>query len=181
MRIGSQAVLVIMRLRQTIAPSGYGYCPESKLPEPRLFSSSGRGPSPPCPVVEQSCAAVAPENEPMRSSRYVLPQDLDTAIKQLSDQELDKLATAVLEERARRRKTPVAEGGPTATTRRSRGGYAASGQSECCFGSVQSWRVPNANCPRIRHFQIGCPENCGVTFQEAVILCVIDLEAVARD
>lgn len=47
----------------------------------------------------------------MRSSRYVLPQDLDTAIKQLSDQELDKLATAVLEERARRRKTPVAEGG----------------------------------------------------------------------
>jgi hypothetical protein len=37
------------------------------------------------------------------TSRYVLPQDIDTAIKQLTDRELDRLATAALEERARRK------------------------------------------------------------------------------
>jgi hypothetical protein len=37
-------------------------------------------------------------------SRYVLPQNLDVAIKQLDDQELDRLVSAALEERARRKK-----------------------------------------------------------------------------
>jgi hypothetical protein len=37
-------------------------------------------------------------------SRHVLPRDLDAAIKQLNDQELDRLVSAALEERSRRRK-----------------------------------------------------------------------------
>src|SRR5215813_6424383 len=36
--------------------------------------------------------------------RYVLPKDLDGAIKQLNDSELDRLISAALEERTRRRK-----------------------------------------------------------------------------
>jgi hypothetical protein len=50
------------------------------------------------------------------SSRYVLPQDLDAAIKQLDDQELDKLVSAALKERARRAKPFV----PEETQRRKR-------------------------------------------------------------
>src|SRR5690348_9538192 len=36
------------------------------------------------------------------SSRQVLPKDLNAAMKQLSDQELDRLVSAALEERSRR-------------------------------------------------------------------------------
>jgi hypothetical protein len=39
-------------------------------------------------------------------SQYVLPKDLDAAIRRLDDQELDRLASAVLEERARRSLVP---------------------------------------------------------------------------
>src|SRR5262245_16980714 len=42
-------------------------------------------------------------------SRYVLPKHLDAAIKQLNDQELDRLILAALEERTRRRKAPGPE------------------------------------------------------------------------
>jgi hypothetical protein len=46
------------------------------------------------------------------SSRHVLPADLPNAIKQLSDQELDQLLTAVLDEQKRRgRKLPVSNKG----------------------------------------------------------------------
>jgi hypothetical protein len=44
-------------------------------------------------------------------SRYVLPNDLNGAIRRLDDQELDRLASAVDEERSRRKKPPVAEEG----------------------------------------------------------------------
>jgi hypothetical protein len=40
------------------------------------------------------------------SSRYVLPKDLDTAIKHLDDQQLDRLVSVALEERARRKIPP---------------------------------------------------------------------------
>jgi hypothetical protein len=56
--------------------------------------------------------SAAPENIGSECPRYTLPTDLDAAIKYLDDQQLDRLATAVLEERARRRgsvrgKTPA--------------------------------------------------------------------------
>jgi hypothetical protein len=46
----------------------------------------------------------------IRESRYILARDLDAAIKQLDDQELDRLVSAVLEERARRKKPAALEG-----------------------------------------------------------------------
>jgi hypothetical protein len=61
----------IMSLRQTAAPLGYGYYPESGQGAEAILVLE-RGLSPSCPVGQPS-AAVAPESEPMRPSRYVLP------------------------------------------------------------------------------------------------------------
>jgi hypothetical protein len=49
------------------------------------------------------------------SSRLVLPKDLNKAIKELSDEELEQLITAALEERTRRKKIS-----PTKEIRRNR-------------------------------------------------------------
>jgi hypothetical protein len=80
----------------------------NRVLEPKQFSSWGREPSS-SPPPEQSSAAAKPENEAARPSRYVLPQDLNTAIKQLDDQELDRLVLAALSERSRRKKPPLSE------------------------------------------------------------------------
>jgi LysM repeat protein len=73
---------------------------------PNLFASLGRelsssSPSNP-PLVNR-------ETETASTSRYILPKDLDGAIRQLDDQELDRLVAAALEERARRKKPSVPE------------------------------------------------------------------------
>ncbi len=67
--------------------------------EPTLFSSWGREPSSSSPIVQSSKL----ETDAASPSRYSLPKNLDGAIKQLDDQQLDRLASAVLEERARRK------------------------------------------------------------------------------
>ena len=41
--------------------------------------------------------------------RYILPRDIDAAIKQLDDPDLDRLVLAALAERSRRKKPPLAE------------------------------------------------------------------------
>ena len=58
---------------------------------------------------ELSTAAGIPETDAVGPSRYVLPKDLHGAISHLDDQQLDRLVTAALEERSRRKKPPVAE------------------------------------------------------------------------
>src|ERR1700733_13877483 len=50
-------------------------------------------------------ASRGPELAP--TSRYVLPVDLEAAIKHLDDQELDRLVSAALEERNRRKRPLV--------------------------------------------------------------------------
>jgi hypothetical protein len=59
---------------------------------------------------DSASAAVIRETETASSSRHILPRDLDAAIKQLDDQELDRLVTSALEERARRKKPTALEG-----------------------------------------------------------------------
>jgi hypothetical protein len=59
---------------------------------------------------DSASAAVIPETETASSSRYILPRELNAAIKQLDDRELDRLVTAALEERARRKKPTALEG-----------------------------------------------------------------------
>jgi hypothetical protein len=82
----------------------------NRAPEPKLFSSWGRE-FPSSSSVAQSSAPVRTEADTATTSRYVLPQDLDTAIKQLTDRDLDRLATAALEERARRKTHSVSKEG----------------------------------------------------------------------
>jgi hypothetical protein len=80
----------------------------NRVPEPKLFSSWGRDPSTSSPI-QRSFVAISRDTETPRSSRYILPKDLDTAIQQLDDQELERLVSAALEERARRKKPSVSE------------------------------------------------------------------------
>ena len=74
----------------------------------------------------ESCSSAGPESPWSSSasketktaipSQYVLPSNLEEAIRQLPDEELDRLITAALEERARRKPPPV----PNETQRRKR-------------------------------------------------------------
>jgi hypothetical protein len=67
------------------------------------FSSTGQ------PSAASSSAAACCEAGMATPSRHVLPKDLDEAIRHLDDQQLDKLVSAVLEERTRRRGPALAE------------------------------------------------------------------------
>jgi|ERR1700730_6224574 hypothetical protein len=80
----------------------------NRVPEPKLFSSWGRDPSTSSPI-QRSSVAISRDTETPRSSRYILPKDLDTAIQQLDDQELERLVLAALSERSRRKKPPLSE------------------------------------------------------------------------
>ena len=82
----------------------------SRVPEPKLFSLWQRERSSSSPV-EQSSVAGRLEAKTARSSRYILPQGLNTAIQQLDDQELERLVLAALAERARRKKPPLPDQG----------------------------------------------------------------------
>jgi hypothetical protein len=86
---------------------------------PDLFSpSSGhdRNSSLDSPSADASTNAA---REPMSSRRHVLPSNLDTAIKQLDDEELDRLLSAVVAEQKRRGKSL-----PSSDERRLRSGAA---------------------------------------------------------
>jgi hypothetical protein len=79
----------------------------NRSPEPDLLAVLGSEPSSSSAHVSSS-AEVRRENPGVRSSRHVLPKNLNAAIRSLDDQELKRLLLAALEERARR-KLPVAE------------------------------------------------------------------------
>lgn len=67
----------------------------------------------------ESCSSAGPESpwsssasqetETAIPSRYVLPSNLEEAIRRLDDRQLDRLVSVALEERARRRQPLVAE------------------------------------------------------------------------
>jgi hypothetical protein len=61
------------------------------------FSSTGQ------PSAASSSAAARCETGMATISGYVLPKDLDEAIRHLDDQQLDRLVSAALEERTRRK------------------------------------------------------------------------------
>src|SRR6516162_7912875 len=74
-----------------------------------LDSSWSTGPASLWSSPVSSSAAASRETETAASSRYVLPKDIEAAIKHLDDQQLDRLVSVALEERARRKKPPVPE------------------------------------------------------------------------
>jgi hypothetical protein len=75
---------------------------------PDLFSTaSAPAPSLPSPDVPPSVPANAGGPAAASLRRHVLPKDLPAAIKQLDDQELDRLQAAVLAEQKRRGRKPA--------------------------------------------------------------------------
>ena len=97
---------MIVGARQMAAPLLHGYAP-NRLSVLDLLSSTG--PGSPSSSSANSSAATSRETEMAPSSRYVLPKDLDAAIRHLDDQQLDRLVAVALEERARRKTPPVPE------------------------------------------------------------------------
>jgi hypothetical protein len=55
----------------------------------------------------QSSVFATHDTEVKPTSRYVLPSDLEAAIRHLDDQQLEKIVSAALEERTRRKKPMV--------------------------------------------------------------------------
>jgi hypothetical protein len=80
-------------------------CRRCKSPVRDTASSAGQ----PSPVSSSanSPATASRETEMASPSRYILPKDLDAAIRHLDDQQVDRLVSAVLEERTRRKKPLV--------------------------------------------------------------------------
>jgi hypothetical protein len=76
---------------------------------PDLFSSSGREPSVSSPPAASSSPVISHSTETAVSSRHILPKGLDTAMRQLDDRKLERLLSATLEERSRRKNILVPE------------------------------------------------------------------------
>jgi hypothetical protein len=72
---------------------------DRKQATPDLFSTAPFGKT--SPSATKPVASAAPEQ------RHVLPKDLPTAVKHLSDEELDSLVAASLAEAERRRRAPA--------------------------------------------------------------------------
>ena len=81
--------------------------PSNRLSVPD--SSSSTGPECPWSSPLRSSGPASRETEAAQSPRYILPKDLDVAIRHLDDQQLDRLVSIALEERARRKQPPVPE------------------------------------------------------------------------
>ena len=99
--LGFDTTLLIVGKGQIAAPSRHGYTTELI---PLILSTGQAFPS---SSSANSSTAANRENEMAPPSRYVLPKDLDAAIRHLDDQQLDKLVSVALEERSRRKKPIV--------------------------------------------------------------------------
>jgi hypothetical protein len=106
------------------------------------------------------------ESGEAQSSRYVLPRDLDAAIKHLDDRELERLILAALQERDRR-KLPVSE-----KSERTEMAPAALPQGKLnAIRAAFKAGVPVTDCQTIRSFTIRCANNFGRLLQDTVRLC----------
>ncbi len=76
--------------------------PPARSPKPNRFASSGRE-----LFSSPLSGTTADQTETAKSSQYILPNNLEAAIKRLDDQELDRLVAAALGERARRKRPPL--------------------------------------------------------------------------
>jgi DNA-binding NarL/FixJ family response regulator len=77
----------------------------NRVLESKLFSSWGEG----LGLSSNASASASRETDTTGLQRYILPRDLDAAVRRLDDQELDRLISAALRERSRRRKPSLPE------------------------------------------------------------------------
>ena len=105
--------------------------------------------------VERCCPSAAP---PL--SRHVLPQDLPGAIKQLTDQELERLVEVAVAEQDRRFGKLSVRHAPSPSKRRRLTASASLTPSKVNASArhFQSWRQNIKNCATIWPVQGGCAE-----------------------
>src|SRR5262245_38715308 len=126
-----------------------------------LFSTTSTPERPPSSNPSVSSPPTTNTAGEASSTRYVLPRDLPSAMKQLEDQELDQLLEAVLAEQRRRgRKSPA----PDESSRKRRGEAGVPlTVGKLNARRLQSWRHAVTNCATIRNFPVGCAESAGAS------------------
>jgi hypothetical protein len=117
-----------------------------------LDSSSSTGPESPC------SSSASQETETASSLRYVLPSNLEEAIRRLDDRQLDRLVSVALEERARRKQAPVPE-----KSQRKRNAEAVSpplpqGKLNAVRAAFKAGVTPARIAREIRNFATRCAE-----------------------
>ena len=107
-RRGTRCYLTRQSFRGGAPRSASGMTAAGKSPiTPDLFShASAREPSPASPNPPTSSFIVAKAVNNLSSPRQILPKTLAAAVRHLTDQELDQLLSAVLDEQKRRRHKP---------------------------------------------------------------------------
>jgi hypothetical protein len=123
------------------------------------------------PFAETSPSATKPVASAAPERRHVLPKDLPNAVKHLSDEELDRLIAASLEEAKRRGRVPPniqpGESVPKRSSRtddRQQGELAVSltrtDQRRSC--GIQGGDQAFLDCETVWHFSIRCAQGLGV-------------------
>ena len=138
-------------------------------PTPDLFSTETVRDGSPSPIKPIPAAQTAADAS---SQRHVLPKNLRTAVKYLSDAELDLLHAATLEEMGRRDRLPPTD---QTTNRSSRTDKYSSGRQvepattlvdaradQCRSGSIQGGYQTEAHCATVRHIPIRRSQGAGV-------------------
>ena len=136
---------------------------------PDLFSTEMVRDGSPSPI--EPIPATQPTAD-ASSQRHVLPKNLRTAVKHLSDGELDLLHAATLEEMGRRGRLPSTD---QTTNRSSRTDKSSSGRQveaatilvdaradQCRSGSIQGGYQTEAHCATVRHIPIRRRQGAGV-------------------
>jgi len=112
------------------------------------------------------------------SSRHVLPADLPNAIRQLENQELDRLLAAVLAEQKRRgRKIP----GSAGNSRQRQVEVPSSlpqGQLKRGSRRFQSGNHTIAHCAPVRNFPIGCTKSIGGWWMKPLKITCLERQEV---
>jgi hypothetical protein len=113
-----------------------------------------------------SSSAPSHETEIPSPSRYVLPKDLDEAVRHLDDQQLDRLVSAALEERDRRKK-------PFVHDKSQRKAEAVTpplpqGKLNAVRAAFKAGVTPDANCARIWNIAVRRAEGVSCRWQKIV-------------
>ena len=121
--------------------------------EPDLFSSAPLSEAP-SPGVKPPRKAPSTDITTVPRPQYLLPKDLSSGIRQLTDQEFDRLLAAVLAEQKRRgKKLSVSRNSrkPPVQNRAS----SDPRKTQCCTGCLQGRRPSIAHCETVWNFPCG--------------------------
>ena len=146
------------------------------------------------PEVPSSSSGKQATSSPKPEQRHVLPKDLPNAVKYLSDDELDRLLAAALEETKRRgRLVPNAQTNDPVPPRPRQGNADTAvpsltrGQINAVRAALKAGVQTVSYCSTVRHFSIGHSQGAGIRYEsmrwyvepqplsDAIRQCVVNL------